>query len=219
MIIDNIENFEKSQKDDKNINKNLLIKISEGINFGKDISNEINNINKIKDIHNKQNLNTKNLSTINGININFLKNKDKKPVIKNNDENKIKNKNNENIQNNIIQLKFIKNVNANQNAAQGKEFSGYLSVVLTDEGNIFSTGCNKYGELGLGKKYNKKNKYNYMWISSLSKLNIKHIAAGGHHSWCLLDNNNPIRKDKNIPEPLLKSNFSMNKKIERKLSN
>ena len=115
MIIDNIENFEKSQKDDKNINKNLLIKISEGRNFGKDISNEINNINKIKDIHNKQNINTKNLSTINGININFLKNKDKKPVIKNNDENKIKNKNNENIQNNIIQLKFIKNVNANQN--------------------------------------------------------------------------------------------------------
>ena len=93
------------------------------------------------------------------------------------------------------------------------------SLVLTDEGNIYSTGCNKYGELGLGKKYNKKNKYNYMWISSLSKLNIKHIAAGGHHSWCLLDNNNPIRKDKNLPEPLLKSNFSMNKKIERKLSN
>ena len=57
MTIDNIENFEKSQKDDKNINKNLLIKISEGRNFGKDISNEINNINKIKDIHNKQNLN------------------------------------------------------------------------------------------------------------------------------------------------------------------
>ena len=28
----------------------------------------------------------------------------------------------------------LNNVNANQNAAQGKEFSGYLSVVLTDEG-------------------------------------------------------------------------------------
>lgn len=28
----------------------------------------------------------------------------------------------------------LNNINANQNAAQGKEFSGYLSVVLTDEG-------------------------------------------------------------------------------------
>ena len=28
----------------------------------------------------------------------------------------------------------LNNVNENQNEAQGKEFSGYLSVVLTDEG-------------------------------------------------------------------------------------
>ncbi len=123
MIIDNIENvenFEKSQKDDKNIKKILLIKISEGRNFGKDISNEINNINQINNIYNKQNIKTKNLSTINGININILKNKDKKAVIKNNEDNKIKITNNENIQNNniqnnIIQMKFIKNFNANKN--------------------------------------------------------------------------------------------------------
>ena len=91
------------------------------------------------------------------------------------------------------------------------------SLVLTDEGCVYSTGCNKYGELGIGKK---SNRYNYIWISKLSKLNIKHISAGGHHSWCLLDNSEPLRKDKYIPEPLLKSNFSMNKKnIGRKLSN
>ena len=115
MTIDNIENFEKSQKDDKNINKILLIKISESRNFGKDISNEVNNINKINDIYNKQNIKTKDFNRINGININFLKNKDKKPVIKNNKENQIQNKNNENIQNNIIQMKFIKNFNVNKN--------------------------------------------------------------------------------------------------------
>ena len=91
------------------------------------------------------------------------------------------------------------------------------SLVLTNELNVYSTGCNKYGELGIGKK---SNSYNYVWISKISKLNIKHIAAGGHHSWCLLDNHEPLRKDKNIPEPLLKSNFTMNKKIiKRKLSN
>ena len=90
------------------------------------------------------------------------------------------------------------------------------SMVLSSEGNIYSTGCNKYGELGTGKN---NNKYNYTWVSKLSKLNIKHISAGGHHSWCLLDNSEPYRKNKNIPEPLLKSNFSMKRKIERKLSN
>ena len=89
------------------------------------------------------------------------------------------------------------------------------SLVLIDDGNVYSTGCNKYGELGLGKK---SNRYNYTWISKLSKLNIKHISAGGHHSWCLLDNSEPLRRGKKSPEPLLKSNFIMNKK-NRKMSN
>ena len=92
------------------------------------------------------------------------------------------------------------------------------SLVLSNELNIYSTGCNKYGELGIGKKI--INSYNYVWVNKLSKLNIKHISAGGHHSWCLLDNNEPLRKNKNSPEPLLKSNFSMNKKFRgKKLSN
>ena len=89
------------------------------------------------------------------------------------------------------------------------------SLVLTSEGNIYSTGCNKYGELGIGKDFNK---YNYTWIKSLSKLNIKNISAGGHHSWCLIDSNNPIKEGNNNPEPLLKSNFTMFKKIKRKYS-
>ena len=37
------------------------------------------------------------------------------------------------------------------------------SMVLTSEGNIYTTGCNKYGELGIGKK---SNKYNYTWVNS-----------------------------------------------------
>ena len=90
------------------------------------------------------------------------------------------------------------------------------SMVLTSEGNIYTTGCNKYGELGIGKK---SNKYNYTWVNKLFKLNIKHISAGGHHSWCLLDNFEPFKKNKKMPEPLLKNNFSMKNKIERKLSN
>ena len=93
------------------------------------------------------------------------------------------------------------------------------SLVLTSENNIYSTGCNKYGELGIGANISK---YNYIWVKSLSKLNIKHISAGGHHSWCLLDTNEPLRKNDNGPEPLLKSNFSMsrnNNNNKRKLTN
>lgn len=117
MILDNIGNFEKTQKDDKSINKISLIKIAGGRNFGKDISNEINNINKIGNIYNKQNIKTKNFGAVNGLNMNILKNKDKKAVIKTNENNKINNENNENEQNNnnIIQIKFIKNFNANKN--------------------------------------------------------------------------------------------------------
>ena len=89
------------------------------------------------------------------------------------------------------------------------------SLVLTSEGNVYSTGCNKYGELGIGKNLNR---YKYIWIKSLSNLNIKHISAGGHHSWCLIDYNMPIRKDNNNPEPLLESNFSMANKNKRKFS-
>ena len=86
------------------------------------------------------------------------------------------------------------------------------SLVLTDEGNIYSSGCGKFGELGLGDN---KNRYNYTWIRKLGSLNVKHIFAGGHHSWCLIDEKFPL-KDRFIePEPLSKPNFTMTK---RKLS-
>jgi len=89
------------------------------------------------------------------------------------------------------------------------------SLVLTNEGNIYATGCNKYGELGIGKDLNR---YKYTWIECLSKLNISHISAGGHHSWCVIDSNNPLKNENNEPEPLLKSNFSMIRKNKRKFS-
>ena len=89
------------------------------------------------------------------------------------------------------------------------------SLVLSGEGNIYSTGCNKYGELGIGKDFNK---YNYTWVKCLSNFIIKHISAGGHHSWCLINSNNPLREGDNNPEPLLKSNFTMTKKIKRNFS-
>ena len=86
------------------------------------------------------------------------------------------------------------------------------TLVLTDENNVYSAGCGKFGELGLGED---TNRYNYTWIRKLGSMNIKHIFAGGHHSWCIIDDKNPL-KDKFVePEPLEKPNYKMPK---RKLS-
>ena len=86
------------------------------------------------------------------------------------------------------------------------------SLVLTDEGYAYSAGCGKFGELGIGEN---KNRYNFTWIRKLGKMNVKHIFAGGHHSWCLIDDKYPL-KDKFVePEPLEKANYTMTK---RKLS-
>ena len=86
------------------------------------------------------------------------------------------------------------------------------TLVLTDENNVYAAGCGKFGELGLGED---TNRYNYTWLRKLGDMNIKHIFAGGHHSWCIVDDKNPL-KDKFVePEPLEKPNYKMPK---RKLS-
>ena len=86
------------------------------------------------------------------------------------------------------------------------------TLVLTEGNNVYSAGCGKFGELGLGED---TNRYNYTWLRKLGSMNIKHIFAGGHHSWCLVDDKNPL-KDKFVePEPLEKPNYKMPK---RKLS-
>ena len=86
------------------------------------------------------------------------------------------------------------------------------SIVLTDERNVYVTGCGKFGELGLGEN---KNRYNYTWLRKLGPMNVKHIFAGGHHSWCIIDDKYPLKERFIEPEPLEKPNFIMTK---RKLS-
>ena len=83
------------------------------------------------------------------------------------------------------------------------------SLALTDDGFVYATGCGKFGELGLGDK---RNKYNYTWIRKLGTMNIKHIYAGGHHSWCIIDDKYPLKEKFIEPEPLEKPNFRMSKR-------
>ena len=83
------------------------------------------------------------------------------------------------------------------------------SLALTDSGFVYSAGCGKFGELGLGEN---TNRYNYTWIRKLGTMNIKHIFAGGHHSWCIIDDKYPLKEKLIEPEPLEKPNYRMNKR-------
>ena len=83
------------------------------------------------------------------------------------------------------------------------------SLVLTDDGFVYSSGCGKFGELGLGDTLNK---YNYSLIRKLRYLNVNHIFAGGHHSWCTINDTSPVRAKFVEPEPLEKPNFKMSRK-------
>ena len=80
------------------------------------------------------------------------------------------------------------------------------SMVLTSEGNLYVSGCGKYGELGL-EGDGKVNKCNFTFLKCASELNISRIYAGGHHSWLITDNNVPERIGFQMPEPLRPSNY------------
>ena len=83
------------------------------------------------------------------------------------------------------------------------------SLVLTDDGFAYAAGCGKFGELGLGEN---RNRYNYTWIRKLGTMNIKNIFAGGHHSWCIIDDKYPLKEKLIEPEPLEKPNYRMVKR-------
>lgn len=59
---------------------------------------------------------------------------------------------------------------------------------------MFGCGYGEYGQLGLGDT---KTLTSFTKILSLSKVKVKHIVAGGHHSVVLLDLENP-KKDEEI---------------------
>ena len=65
------------------------------------------------------------------------------------------------------------------------------SLALTSEGNLYTCGNSSCGELGLG---NEESHTRFTLISSVSKMSISKIFAGGYHSWIVLDYNQPYRE-------------------------
>jgi alpha-tubulin suppressor-like RCC1 family protein len=56
------------------------------------------------------------------------------------------------------------------------------SFVLFSDGELYSWGCNTYGELGLG---NQNGQQKPILISSLTGIPIAFIACGGNHSFAV----------------------------------
>ena len=88
------------------------------------------------------------------------------------------------------------------------------TIVLSDENMVYVTGCGKYGELGLKNDEN-INKCSFTLLKNVGKMNVKDIFAGGHHSWCITDNVEPIKENFQIPKPLDPPNYC----VQRKNSN
>lgn len=82
------------------------------------------------------------------------------------------------------------------------------STVLTTQGFMYVSGCGKYSELGLNDEENRKH---FSIVKSVENVNITQIFAGGHHSWLIVDNENPEKIDYDSPSPLISGNITPNK--------
>ena len=65
---------------------------------------------------------------------------------------------------------------------------GYHSLIETDDGIVWVTGCDGYGQLGLGDSGEVNDRYGYTSLTSFSNniRNVDALGAGGYHSFAVL---------------------------------
>ena len=73
------------------------------------------------------------------------------------------------------------------------------TIALVNPYHIYVTGMGKHGQLGLGDL---EKRMSFVHVGSLAGKNISKIFAGGHHSWFLIDSENPILHNYEPPTPL-----------------
>lgn len=82
----------------------------------------------------------------------------------------------------------------------------FHSVVLIDPYHVFTTGFNKYGQLGLGHTNDRSV---FSFVDRLRHRNVSAIFAGDNHSWFLLNHDEPYIDDYEMPEPWVFSQRSI----------
>lgn len=75
----------------------------------------------------------------------------------------------------------------------------FHSVVQTQAGDLYATGLNRDGQLGLGDC---RSKTSFTRITCFAGLNVSKFFAGGNHSWFMIDEFLPTVTNYKPPEPL-----------------
>jgi hypothetical protein len=90
------------------------------------------------------------------------------------------------------------------------------SVIMTQQGDVYVCGSNTDGQLGMGDT---EMRSGFTFLKSLGDKNVYRIFTGGNHTWVLLDEFIPIRKNARPPSPLDGERFKLlNKPRPRKVS-
>lgn len=72
-------------------------------------------------------------------------------------------------------------------------------MALINPYHVYVTGMGKHGQLGLGDL---EKRMSFVHLKSLAGKNISRVFAGGHHSWFVIDQENPIIDNYQPPSPL-----------------
>ena len=96
------------------------------------------------------------------------------------------------------------------------EAGWHHSLALTLKGDLYACGYGEFGQLGLSSN---ESKTQFTLVESIGDKNIDKIYAGGHHSWIILNDVDPVRSNYSYPEPLNEISPEKFKNIEFKLQN
>ena len=73
------------------------------------------------------------------------------------------------------------------------------TVVMTQGGDLYVCGSNTDGQLGMGDT---EMRSGFTLLRSLGDKNVYRLFTGGNHTWILLDEFIPFRKNARLPSPL-----------------
>jgi hypothetical protein len=80
------------------------------------------------------------------------------------------------------------------------------SVIMTQQGDIYCCGSNTDGQLGMGDT---EMRSGFTILRSVQEKNVYRIFTGGNHTWILLDEFIPQRKNVRLPSPLEGEKFKL----------
>lgn len=73
---------------------------------------------------------------------------------------------------------------------------------MINPNHVYTTGMGKHGQLGLGDL---EGRMSFTHVKYFKDKNVSEIFAGGHHSWFMIDKENPIIENYEPPSPVASS--------------